>query len=152
MRVTIVAAGRCKDPAIAAMVESYRQRCPMLTPLVEVESRRRADDPQRRDDEARLLLAAADGAEIVTALDERGRQFTSQSFAEQIRAWRDRGIRDLALLIGGADGHGSTVLDRADVTLALSTMTWPHLLVRVMLAEQIYRASTILSGHPYHRQ
>jgi len=148
--VSILAVGRNRDAAIDDLVESYRQRCPILAPVTEVESRRHADDPGRRDDEARLLLSRLPHGATVVALDEHGRQFTSVGFAERIGTWRDQGVRDLALLIG-ADGHGAAVLARADLKLALGTMTWPHMLVRVMLAEQIYRASTILLGHPYHR-
>ncbi|WP_027136204.1 23S rRNA (pseudouridine(1915)-N(3))-methyltransferase RlmH [Geminicoccus roseus] len=151
MRVTILAVGRSKDTAIDGLVESYRQRCPLLAPVVEVESRKPADDPGRRDDEARLLLSRLPSGATVVALDEHGRQFTSIGFAERLGAWRDQGVRDLALLIGGAAGHGGAVLERADLKLAFGTMTWPHMLVRVMLAEQVYRASTILAGHPYHR-
>ena len=75
----------------------------------------------------------------------------SRGFADRIAAWRDAGTRDVAVAIGGPDGLGSAVLDRADLRLAFGAMTWPHQLVRVMLAEQLYRAVTILSGHPYHR-
>lgn len=151
MRVTILAVGRNKDAAIDRLVESYRQRCPLLGPVIEVESRRHAEDPGRRDDEARLLLARLPDGATAVALDEHGRQFSSVAFASRLGAWRDAGVRDLALLIGGADGHGQAVLERADLKLALGTMTWPHMLVRVMLAEQVYRATTILAGHPYHR-
>jgi 23S rRNA (pseudouridine1915-N3)-methyltransferase len=151
VRATILAVGRLRDPMIDGLVQQYRQRCPMVTPIVEVESRKRPDDPSRRDDEARLLLARLPSGAKVIALDEHGRQFTSVEFAEQMGSWRDQGIREVAFLIGGADGHGSAVIERADLSMALGKMTWPHLLVRAMLAEQLYRASTILAGHPYHR-
>ncbi|WP_159716671.1 23S rRNA (pseudouridine(1915)-N(3))-methyltransferase RlmH [Geminicoccus flavidas] len=151
MRAVILAVGRNRDPAIESLVEAYRQRCPMLAPLVEVESRRPAEDPARQDDEARLLLAKVPQGATVVALDEHGRQFDSVAFAGRLGSWRDQGVRDLAFLIGGAAGHGRAVLERADLKLAFGSMTWPHMLVRVMLAEQIYRATTILSGHPYHR-
>ena len=86
------------------------------------------------------------------ALDERGRDLTSVAFAERLGRWRDDGVRDLAFVIGGADGLAPAVRDRAALTLAFGRATWPHMLVRTMLAEQIYRAQTILTGHPYHRQ
>ena len=151
MRATILAVGRLRDPMIDGLVQQYRQRCPMIAPIVVVESRKRPDDPSRRDDEARLLLAKVPGGARMVALDERGRQFTSVEFAGQMGAWRDQGIREVAFLIGGADGHGGAVIERVDLGLALGKMTWPHLFVRAMLAEQLYRASTILAGHPYHR-
>jgi 23S rRNA (pseudouridine1915-N3)-methyltransferase len=151
VRVVILAVGRNRDAAIDGLVESYRQRCPALAPVIEVESRKHAEDPSRRDDEARLLLSRVPPGATVVALDEHGRQFTSVAFAARIGSWRDGGVRDLALLIGGADGHGAAVLAHADLKLALGSMTWPHMLVRVMLAEQVYRATAILAGHPYHR-
>jgi 23S rRNA (pseudouridine1915-N3)-methyltransferase len=85
------------------------------------------------------------------ALDEAGRQLDSAGLARRIARWQDQGHGTLAFVIGGPDGLASSVLDRAEATLAFGRMTWPHRLVRVMLAEQLYRASTILSGHPYHR-
>jgi 23S rRNA (pseudouridine1915-N3)-methyltransferase len=87
----------------------------------------------------------------MVALDERGRDLTSRDLADQIAAWRRDGQRDLAFLVGGPDGLDDAVLARADLTLALGRMTWPHRLVPALLAEQLYRASTILTGHPYHR-
>ena len=88
---------------------------------------------------------------LVVALDEHGRQLGSRAFAKKMGQWRDDGMRDVAFLIGGADGHDQAVLDRADLKLSLGEMTWPHMLVRGLLAEQIYRANAILTGHPYHR-
>lgn len=151
MRVTIIGVGRSRNPALEELLGTYRKRCALLSDIVEVESRRQADDPARRDDEARLLLEKVPAGATLLVLDERGRQLDSLAFAEQIGKWRDQGVRDLAILIGGADGHGAAVSERADMKLALGTMTWPHMLVRVMIAEQVYRASTILAGHPYHR-
>ena len=88
---------------------------------------------------------------MLVALDETGRNLDSRAFAQQIARWRDDGAADLVFAIGGADGLGSPLLHRATLRLALGAMTWPHQLVRLMLAEQVYRAVTILSGHPYHR-
>ncbi|MBY0429841.1 MAG: 23S rRNA (pseudouridine(1915)-N(3))-methyltransferase RlmH, partial [Rhodospirillales bacterium] len=90
------------------------------------------------------------GATLVV-LDERGCQFSSPVFARKLGEWRDSGIAELAFVIGGADGHGEAVRKRADLLLSLGTMTWPHMLARAMLAEQLFRAHAILSGHPYHR-
>ena len=84
-------------------------------------------------------------------MDERGRDLKSRELADRIGRWRDDGVQDLAFAIGGADGLSQAVRDRADLLLAFGRATWPHMLVRAMLAEQIYRAQTILSGHPYHR-
>ena len=101
--------------------------------------------------EAELLLAAIPQGSVVVALDERGKALSSEAFAAKMGAWRDQGAADIAFLIGGADGHGDAVRARADFLLALGPMTWPHMLVRGMLTEQIYRAQQILAGHPYHR-
>ena len=101
--------------------------------------------------EADLLLAAVPNAAMIVALDERGASLSSERFAERLGQWRDQGVGDVAFLIGGADGHGEAVGKRADLMLALGPMTWPHLMVRAMIAEQIYRAQQILAGHPYHR-
>ncbi|SDZ74465.1 23S rRNA (pseudouridine1915-N3)-methyltransferase [Rubrimonas cliftonensis] len=114
--------------------------------MVEVEDRR----GRGVDAEADLLLAAAPEGPLV-ALDERGRQLDSPALARLMAAWRDDGARDVAFAIGGADGHGEAVRERAALTLSFGPMVWPHMLARVMLAEQLYRAATILGGGPYHR-
>jgi 23S rRNA (pseudouridine1915-N3)-methyltransferase len=101
--------------------------------------------------EGELIVGALPASAPFVALDERGVQWSSRALAEQIAIWRDRGSPELAFAIGGADGLHSMVLDRADVILSLGSMTWPHLLVRGMLLEQLYRAQQILAGHPYHR-
>jgi 23S rRNA (pseudouridine1915-N3)-methyltransferase len=84
-------------------------------------------------------------------LDERGRQLSSEEFAALLGRWRDEGVRETRFLIGAADGHGEAARSRADLLLAFGAMTWPHLMVRAMLAEQLWRATSILAGHPYHR-
>ena len=87
----------------------------------------------------------------MVALDGRGKTLTSEEFATRLARWRDDGIADLVFVIGGADGLDRRLIERAAFVLSLGAMTWPHLLVRVLLAEQIYRAQSILLGHPYHR-
>jgi 23S rRNA (pseudouridine1915-N3)-methyltransferase len=102
--------------------------------------------------EAALILAALPSAARLVALDERGAPWTSRQFADRLGGWRDAGSAALAFAIGGADGLGPAVIDRADAVLSLGAMTWPHFLVRGMLLEQLYRAQQILAGHPYHRE
>jgi 23S rRNA (pseudouridine1915-N3)-methyltransferase len=102
--------------------------------------------------EATLILAALPPGAWLVALDERGVLWSSRDLADRLAAWRDQGLAELVFAIGGADGLGAAVLDRADAALSLGPMTWPHLLVRGMLLEQLYRAQQILAGHPYHRQ
>ncbi len=101
--------------------------------------------------EAALLERAIPGGALICCLDERGRQMSSPDFADLIAGWRDAGRQDAAFVIGGADGLDPAFRDRADAALSFGAMVWPHLLVRVMLAEQLYRAANILAGSPYHR-
>lgn len=115
--------------------------------VVEVEDKRR----KGREAEAELLLSHISGGAAVLALDERGKTLSSREFAKLLARLRDEGRPETYLLIGGADGHGKAALDRADITLSLGKMVWPHMLARVMLTEQLYRAASILSGSPYHR-
>jgi 23S rRNA (pseudouridine1915-N3)-methyltransferase len=119
--------------------------------IVEVDERRPFPPVQLKAREGELILGVLPAGVPLVALDERGVQWSSRTLAERIAAWRDRGSPEVAFAVGGADGLHSTVLDRADVTLSLGSMTWPHLLVRGMLLEQLYRAQQILVGHPYHR-
>ncbi len=152
MRVTVVAVGRDRTGPFRHLFDDYAARCPWPVRLVEVTARANLPDERRMAEEAeRLLQAVPDGA-VVVALDERGQDLDSQSFAARISHWQGEGRRELACLIGGPDGLAPAVLERADEILAFGRMTWPHRLVRVMLAEQLYRAATILAGHPYHRE
>lgn len=151
MQVMIAAVGRDRSGPTRDLFQIYARRCPWRPDLVEIPLGRGPSADQRRADEAaRLLKAVPDGA-VRVVLDEAGADLTSAALAARIGAWRDDGRQTLACLIGGPDGHGSAVLDGADLRLAFGRPTWPHQLVRVMLAEQLYRAATILAGHPYHR-
>ena len=120
-----------------------------VTELVESRAGRAA---ARKTDEARALTAALPSGGIVVALDERGKSIGSEDFSTRIGRWRDDGKPALTFVIGGADGLEPGFVANADMTLGLSALTWPHQLVRIMLAEQLYRATTILSGHPYQRE
>ncbi|WP_349359105.1 23S rRNA (pseudouridine(1915)-N(3))-methyltransferase RlmH [Stappia sp.] len=159
MRIHIGCIGRLKTGPERALFERYAERIAKagrgvaLGPLSVIErpeSRAaRADD--RKAEEARALLDALPAGTVVLALDETGKTRASAAFADDLAALRDTGVQDLAFLIGGADGHGAAVLAAARSTLSLGPMTFPHQVVRALVAEQIYRAITILSGHPYHR-
>ena len=116
-----------------------------------MEEKRPLTVPERQANEAKLLLAALPEKARLVVLDERGKSLTSVDFAGWLGKWRDDGVADLAFVIGGADGHDPSMRKKAELVLNLSTMTWPHMLVRVMLAEQLWRAQSILAGHPYHR-
>jgi 23S rRNA (pseudouridine1915-N3)-methyltransferase len=151
MRVTIAAVCRDRSGPARELFDVYCRRCPWPIRLVEI-AQRSAMPPERRlADEGERLLAALPQGAVLIALDERGRLLGSRSFATRIETWRQQGRSDLAFLIGGPDGLAGDLIERADLVLALGRMTWPHRLVRVLLAEQLYRATTILAGHPYHR-
>lgn len=151
MDLHVVAVGRSRDAPTDGLFAAYVERCPWPIRLVEVQPRGNLPPARRKEAEAGLLLAAVSAGAVIVALDERGRELSSEGFAERLGAWRDQGRRAVAFLIGGPDGHGEAALRAADLSLAFGRMTWPHRLVRVMLAEQLYRATTILAGHPYHR-
>jgi 23S rRNA (pseudouridine1915-N3)-methyltransferase len=152
MEILILSVGRWKGGPARALYEDYAARSAWPTALVEVEERRKLPPEARRAREAGLLLAALPARHVrVVALDEAGRAMASEAFARRLAAWRDQGTRTIAFLIGGDAGHGAAALARADLTLSLGPMTWPHLLVRGLIAEQLYRAQQIIAGHPYHR-
>lgn len=151
MRLWLAAVGRAKaGPELDLFAQYTRRLSPPLT-VKEVEEKRPLAVPERRQREADLLLAAVPSGAVVVALDERGQAMGSEAFATRMGRWRDQGVGDLAFLVGGADGHGEAVRARADLLLSFGAMTWPHMLVRAMLAEQLWRAQAILAGHPYHR-
>ncbi len=158
MNITIAAIGRLKAGPERTLTERYFDRVRsagrkqgLSLSLREFAEGRDQDVNQRRDREAAAILNATPRGARLVALDEAGRNLTSRDFAEALRDWRDSGTADLVVAIGGPDGHGKAVLDAAADRLAFGAMTWPHQLARPMLAEQLYRAVTILAGHPYHR-
>ena len=151
LRITLAAVGRCKQGFERDLYEHYARRLGCSITLKEVEDKSKAPAERRRAREGELLLAALPTQAIVVALDEKGEAVTSQGFARLIAGWRDQGRHDIAFVIGGADGLSDVVRARSDKIISLGAVTWPHLLVRGLLAEQLYRAQSILAGHPYHR-
>lgn len=160
MRVVIAAIGRMKQGPERELVARYLERAIAtgkaigLTgfDITELPESRAANATMRKAAEAKALAAALPAGGIRVALDEHGRTLTSEAFANRIATWRDAGKPALSLIIGGADGLDPTFTIAADLNLSFSPLTWPHQLVRIMLAEQLYRATTILTGHPYHRE
>ena len=155
MKLTLIAVGRARPGPAGDLFSFYADRL-ARTPfgplaLKEVEERGSLPAEQRRAREAELLLRALPEAARAVALDQRGRPLSSAAFADYLGRRRDEGVADLAFVIGGADGLAERVRSRADLVLSLGAPTWPHLLVRGLLAEQLYRAQSILAGHPYHR-
>ena len=151
IRVSVIAVGRARRGPERALYEHYAARLGWPVTLKEVETRTGLPAPVQRAREAELLLAAAPKGARLVALDQTGELLTSEAFAARLGAWRDQGAAEIAFLIGGAEGLDAVVRERADLALALGRVTWPHLLVRGLLLEQLYRAQQILLGHPYHR-
>jgi 23S rRNA (pseudouridine1915-N3)-methyltransferase len=149
MHITIAAVGTRLEPWIYDAVESYQARLPrhLNLELVEVPVARRGGAVE--DEGERLLRKVRPGA-LALALDERGRQWSSIELATEMKGWLER-HPDVAILIGGADGLSDACRERANHLWSLSRLTFPHAMVRVLLVEQLYRAWTILQGHPYHR-
>ncbi len=151
MRIEILAVGRSRDDAIDELVERYRRRIPWKIRLRELEVRRAVDPVRRRDVEGALLHAALPSGAFAIALDEGGEELESRRFARRLDELGGRN-GTLAFLIGGADGLAASLRAQCRWQLSLGRMTWPHLLVRVMLMEQLFRAWSILHHHPYHRE
>jgi len=156
MRVTLAAVGRTKAGPARDLYEDYAGRLSRgpIGPLIlkEVEARGTLPPAEGRRREAELLRAAVPAGARLIALDERGQSLRSAEFAALLGRWRDAGTAEVACIIGGAEGLDEALRAEAALVLSLGPMTWPHLLVRALLAEQLFRASSILTGHPYHRE
>jgi 23S rRNA (pseudouridine1915-N3)-methyltransferase len=158
MHLTIAAIGRLKAGPERALLERFVDRVGKagrslgLTVAVrEFAESRATTAATRKDQEAAAILAAVPRGAVLVALDEAGTPLASRAFAERIAKWRESAVTDLVFVIGGADGLAPAIAERADFRLAFGPATWPHQLVRIMLAEQLYRVVTILTAHPYHR-
>jgi 23S rRNA (pseudouridine1915-N3)-methyltransferase len=159
MRLSIAAIGRMKQGPERELVSRYLERAvasgrPLAMAgfdVIELGESRAGSASARKLEEAKQLGSALPQG-VVVALDERGKLINSQALAERIARWRDDGKAAVSFVIGGADGLSPDFVSSADLVLSFSPLTWPHQLVRIMLAEQLYRATTILSGHPYHRE
>lgn len=151
MRLTIIAVGRHKTGPLKALQEFYAERIRWPLTIREIEERRKLPPAELKAREADLILGALPKDAVLVALDARGKTLSSTDLAARFARWRDADA-SLAFVIGGADGLADSVVDKAKLVLSLGAMTWPHLLVRGMLLEQIYRAQQILAGHPYHRE
>lgn len=155
MRLHICAVGRLRAGPEKSLIDDYLTRFDRsgralgLGParVVEVEDKKNGGMVA----EAALLRKALPKGAVICTLDERGKVISSPDFANKLAGWRDTGRQDLALIIGGADGIDPGLRAEADFSVSFGKMVWPHMMVRVMLAEQIYRAATILGGSPYHR-
>jgi 23S rRNA (pseudouridine1915-N3)-methyltransferase len=155
MKLHLCAVGRLRAGPERALVDDYLQRLdrtgrPLgLGPVTEHEVEDKRGGGMAA--EGQLLARAIPDGAALCVLDERGKLMSSPEFAQALAGWRDGGRQDAAFVIGGADGVDPALRARADLVISFGRMVWPHMLVRVMLAEQLYRAATILSGSPYHR-
>jgi len=152
MRTHLIAVGRIKAGPERTLFDHFAARISPPMNVREVEVKRSMPSPKRKANEAKMLLDSVPNGAVIVALDERGKTLSSLEFSNKIRIWEDEGYRDIGFIIGGADGLDVAVREKATLVLSFGQMTWPHMMVRGMLAEQIYRANAILGGHPYHRE
>jgi 23S rRNA (pseudouridine1915-N3)-methyltransferase len=159
MRLVVISIGRLKQGPERELAERYRERFDDIgrklgfrgLSIQEIPESRARDSAARISEEAAAILAAVPAKSALVALDERGDNVDSSAFARHLGRWRDEQISDTIFAIGGADGLSPDLRRKAKLSIAFGSATWPHQMVRVMLLEQIYRAATILAGHPYHR-
>ncbi|MBX9822974.1 23S rRNA (pseudouridine(1915)-N(3))-methyltransferase RlmH [Afipia birgiae] len=159
MRIVVIAIGRLKQGPERELADRYRERFDDIgrklgfrgLEIHEIPESRARDVPARMADEAAAISALIPDKSSIIALDERGETIDSAAFARHLGRWRDESVPTAVFLIGGADGLSPELRRRVKLSVAFGKATWPHQMVRVMLLEQIYRAATILSGHPYHR-
>ena len=152
MKIIIGAVGKMKKKSPEeALINEYVSKTRWPVEIKEVEEKRSLPVDDLKSAESELLLKALPNDAKIVVLDERGETLSSRELADKIRVWQDGGVGTVAFLIGGANGHSDALRRRADLKLSFGRMTLPHMLMRVVLAEQIYRAKTILDGHPYHK-
>ncbi|MET3589670.1 23S rRNA (pseudouridine1915-N3)-methyltransferase [Bartonella silvatica] len=159
MQISIFAVGRMKKGAEHKLVEHYLDRFSTssrvvgwhLKKLQEISESRAQTVCQRMEEEGKKLIAFLPEKCRLIVLDERGKSISSPAFSEKLRSYSDEGVRDLIIALGGPDGHSEEIRKRADFLLSFGFMTWPHQIARILLTEQLYRAVTIVSNHPYHR-
>ncbi len=150
MQLSIIAVGKGRVSPENSLAQNWLSKLRPTGHLIEVESKLPPGLNRTTDESQRLLRAMPEGAAL-GAFDPRGRDYSSEDLAALICTWRDGGVRSACFAIGGADGHANVLLQKADCIISFGRPTWPHMLFRAMLAEQLYRASSILVGHPYHR-
>ena len=151
MKISIIAVGKIGHSPEQRLVDRYKKRIKVPIQLIEVEEKRPIKGNERKIREGELLLDNLSRNAHVIILDELGHEFSSVEFSKKLSNFQDIGISDLVFIIGGPDGLSDNLKKRANISMSLGKMTWPHMMVRSMLVEQIYRAYSILQGHPYHK-
>lgn len=160
MRVVLLAIGRMKKGPETELVERYLKRAGQAgrqiglrgIEIIEIRESRAADAGKRMVEESIALANVIPEGAVTVMLDERGDNLGSADFADHMCKWRDAGVPAAVFIVGGPDGLAQSLREKAKLKLAFGAATWPHQMVRIMLLEQVYRAITILSGHPYHRE
>lgn len=151
MKISVIAVGKAKGGPETALVSEYQKRLPWKLEIIEIEEKKPLPPPERVESEGEKLLQNVPKGAFVVALDKGGTAFSSTRFSQKLDKWFSAGGSHIAFIIGGAGGLSPKVLETAGAQLSLGPMTWPHLLARVMLLEQLYRAWAIHHGHPYHK-
>lgn len=153
MKITIISIGKFEKSLFKPLFDDYLKRLKWKINLKELEVKNSKSLPSNdlKKEEAKLILANIKEGEKIIALDEKGEIFTSRKFAKLISNFAVNGNSSLSFIIGGADGLDEEIIKKAHMQISLSQMTFPHMMVRVILLEQIYRAFTIINNHPYHR-
>jgi 23S rRNA (pseudouridine1915-N3)-methyltransferase len=159
MRLVVIAIGRLKQGPERELAERYRKRFDDIgrrlgfrgVEIVEIPESRARDAATRIAEEAAAISAATPEKSVLVTLDERGENIDSAAFSRHLERWRDQSVSGTIFVIGGADGLSPDLRRNGKLAIAFGAATWPHQMVRIMLLEQLYRAATILAGHPYHR-
>jgi 23S rRNA (pseudouridine1915-N3)-methyltransferase len=159
MRLVVIAVGRLKQGPERELADRYRKRCDEIgrklgfrdIEIHEIAEGRARDAATRLTEESAAISAAIPEKSVLVTLDERGENIASQDFADRLGRWRDQSVGTAVFVIGGADGLSPDLRRKESLRIAFGAATWPHQMVRIMLFEQLYRAATILAGHPYHR-
>ncbi len=144
LSISIIAPGRMKRHVLEPAFEDYAKRIKWSIEIIEIEAKNTADEHQKIDDKI-------DPKAALIILDERGKSLPSRDFASKIENFQNQGISKIQFILGGANGLNDSIRQKAKLLLSFGAQTWPHILCRLMLVEQIYRAEQILAGHPYHR-
>lgn len=144
LKIDIIAVGALKKGALKDLCDEYSKRISSKIKLIEL--------PQKPANEHSKIIEKIDKSAFIVAMDERGKSLKSIEFAHKLQDIQNQGVSHIQFIIGGADGLNDDIRGRADLLLSFGQQTWPHMLARVMLLEQIYRAQQINAGHPYHRE
>lgn len=151
MKIDIIAIGQLRKGPLFDALEEYQKRITWPVKFIIHESKQRDERVKQREEHEKLVASLSNSA-FVIAMDERGKSLPSMKFADKVKDLQNQGQSHIQFVIGGADGLSDEIRSRANLLLSFGEQTWPHMLARVMLLEQVYRCQQILAGHPYHRQ